>query len=62
MPTTVMIIDDEIRSMIVQGASEMELERIARKRGMRTMFEDGMEKVLKGITTVEEVKRVASLD
>ncbi|RKX54234.1 MAG: general secretion pathway protein GspE [Thermotoga sp.] len=58
----VMIIDDEIRSMIVQGASEMELERIARKRGMRTMFEDGMEKVLKGITTVEEVKRVASLD
>ena len=58
----VMIIDDEIRSMIVQGASEIELERTARKLGMRTMFEDGIEKVLKGITTVEEVKRVASLD
>ena len=35
-----------------------ELEEAARKSGMRTMYEDGLQKAMAGITTIEEVLRV----
>lgn len=56
----VMIVDDQLKNLIVSGGSEMEIEKLARMNGMRTMFEDGLEKVLNGITSLDEVKRVAS--
>ena len=51
------IIDDTIRSMVHDGAGEFELERHARQHtpGIR---QDGWDKVLRGITSVEEVLRV----
>jgi len=55
----VMIVDDQLKSLIVSGGSEIEIEKLARANGMRTMFEDGLEKVLRGITSLDEVKRVA---
>ncbi|NPA42010.1 MAG: type II/IV secretion system protein [Aquificae bacterium] len=51
-------IDEEIGDMIVRGYPPLALLQKAREKGMRTLKEDGLLKVLKGITTPEEVKRV----
>jgi type IV pilus assembly protein PilB len=52
----VLYIDDEIRQLILQGAfSAPQIQKLARKKGMRTLREDGLEKVAKGITSYEEV-------
>jgi type II secretory ATPase GspE/PulE/Tfp pilus assembly ATPase PilB-like protein len=49
------IIDDEVRFMINDRASTLQLRRRARELGMRTLREDGVRKVLSGLTTAEEV-------
>jgi general secretion pathway protein E len=53
-----LIVDDEMRKYIMSRISLSEISRYARVSGMITMYEDGMEKVEKGITTKEEVLRV----
>jgi type II secretory ATPase GspE/PulE/Tfp pilus assembly ATPase PilB-like protein len=50
--------DDEIETLISKKASIAEFEKTASKNGMVTMEQDGLVKVLEGITTVEEVWRV----
>ncbi len=50
-----LVVDDEIRHAIVQGKSATELKELARRKGMRTLREDGIQKALQGITTLEEV-------
>lgn len=54
----VLVVDDELRKHIMSRISLTEISRHVRSRGMITMYEDGMEKVEKGITTKEEVLRV----
>ncbi|MGA0132781.1 MAG: GspE/PulE family protein [Opitutales bacterium] len=49
------VITEEIQEMIYSGATLVDLRRKAREAGMRTMREDGMRKILSGMTTVEEV-------
>jgi general secretion pathway protein E len=59
--TTIMeflVVDDAIRKLVMQHATSSEIEREARARGMRTMYEDGLAKALAGLTTIEEVLRV----
>ncbi|MCX8059709.1 MAG: ATPase, T2SS/T4P/T4SS family, partial [Aquificaceae bacterium] len=51
-------IDEELRKLIVKGATAEEIRDLARKKGMRTLYEAGMLKVRKGITSIEEVERV----
>jgi len=51
----IFLIDDEVRHMINEGASTVELRRRARELGMRTLREDGVRKVLAGTTSAEEV-------
>ncbi len=53
-----LMVDEELRKYIMSRISLAEITRYARARGMVTMYEDGMEKVEKGITTREEVQRV----
>ena len=48
-------INDEVRFMINDKASTIVLRKKARELGMRTLREDGVRKVLAGITTAEEV-------
>jgi type IV pilus assembly protein PilB len=48
-------INDEVRFMINDRLSTMQLRQRARELGMRTMREDGIRKVLNGMTTAEEV-------
>jgi general secretion pathway protein E/type IV pilus assembly protein PilB len=48
-------IDDEVRHMVNARASSTVLRQRARELGMRTLREDGVRKVLAGITSAEEV-------
>ena len=57
-----LIIDEEIRKMITSKVSSDEIRKYAISRGMKTLLEDGMEKVKAGITTIDEVLRVTELE
>ena len=48
-------VDDEVRHMINHRSATVELRKRAREMGMRTLREDGIRKVLSGMTTAEEV-------
>ena len=56
----VMPMTEEIERMIVDMASSEEIRRSARRDGMSTLREDGLEKVRLGITSIEEVLRVVA--
>lgn len=51
-------VSKEIKELIMQRANADEVERKAIELGMRSMFEDGVEKVLSGLTTLDELMRV----
>jgi type IV pilus assembly protein PilB len=53
----VMEVDDEIRELILIGASAVELKKKAIERGMITLRRSGLIKVKDGVTTLEEVAR-----
>jgi len=53
----VMPISSEIRNMILKGASSDEIGKKAIKDGMKTLRDDGIEKIKQGVTTVEELMR-----
>ena len=55
-------LDDEIQQMIFDNRPARDLRARAREMGMRTLREDGVRKVLAGITTVPEVLRVTMGD
>ena len=55
-------IDDEVRHMVNEKASTIELRKRAREMGMRSLREDGIRKVLAGLTTPEEVIGVTMAD
>jgi general secretion pathway protein E len=54
----ILIIDDEIRSMITRGVDSSMIKHAAIKKGMTTLKEDGIKKVVSGITTIKEILRV----
>ena len=53
------VLDEEIRELIISKASSNIIKETAIKKGMKTLKDSGLEKVLQGITTIEEVLRVA---
>jgi type II secretory ATPase GspE/PulE/Tfp pilus assembly ATPase PilB-like protein len=55
-------IDDEVRHMVNENLTSSQLRRRARELGMRTMREDGIRKVLTGMTSAEEVLHVTMSD
>lgn len=57
-----MVIDDELRELIMANAISSLIKQTAVKKGMFTLREDGLRKVFAGDTTVEEVLRVAQDD
>jgi general secretion pathway protein E len=57
-----MPITDDIRLSITQGKDAAHIRKVATKEGMITMREDGLSKVLEGITSIDEVLRVTQLD
>jgi len=54
----VLVVDDVIRTLIMTHANASAIEETAIRNGMTTMLQDGVEKVSRGITTLEEILRV----
>ena len=54
-----LVLDDKIRELIIDKAHTALLKEAAIKAGMKTLLEDGIEKIFLGITTVEEVLKEA---
>ena len=54
----VMIVSEAIRRLTVERKSANEIMRVAAAEGMKSLREDGIEKVLQGMTSVEEIARV----
>ena len=52
------IVDDELRSMVVAGATAGEIRNMAIERGLQTLRDDGIRKAIEGITSLDEVRRV----
>ena len=57
-----LIMNDEMRDMIIRNASTEELREAARRAGMITLRESGMEGIFAGLTTADEVIRETILD
>ena len=57
-----MTLTTQIREMTFKGESTQVIRRLARKQGMRTLFEDGIIKAIKGQTTLDEVLRITQHD
>ena len=53
-------VDDDIQKLIVAHATSSDIMKVAKEKGTVTMRQDGMLKALSGITTIDEVNRVAS--
>lgn len=54
----IMVMDETLKSLILKSYDTNEIKNRARQAGMTTLRQDGIQKVLSGITTIEEVLRV----
>ena len=54
----VMVVSEEIERLAVEKASATVIENVAREQGMKTLRDDGLDKVLAGITAMDEILRV----
>ena len=57
-----MVVDDDVRQCIYQRETAGAIKKIALEGGMTTLRMDGLEKVENGVTSLEEVLRVAHSD
>jgi type IV pilus assembly protein PilB len=57
-----MTLTPQVREMTFKGEPTQNVRKLARKQGMRTLFEDGIVKVLRGQTTLDEVLRITQRD
>ncbi len=58
----ILMVTEDIRSLIMQNVSATVIKKKAMEVGMRTLREDGIEKIRRGISTVEEVMRSTQED
>jgi type II secretion system protein E len=58
----IMPVTDEIRPLIISHASASDIKQRAMEHGMKTLREDGWDKVLAGVTTIDEILRVTEDD
>ena len=54
-----MLVTAKVRQMVFENRSSQEIRKLAISQGMTTLYNDGIRKVVSGITTLEEVYRVA---
>jgi type IV pilus assembly protein PilB len=52
-----MVLDDELRELILVGASSLELKKKAIDNGMITLRRSGLRKIMDGVASIEEVIR-----
>jgi len=58
----VMEVSDEMRDLILKGASNVDIKRFAIEHGMRTLRISGIQKVVQGVTTIDEVLTITASD
>jgi len=58
----VLAVTDDVRDLISSRGAEHVMRKTARRAGMRTLLEDGIDKAARGLTTLDEVLRVVSRD
>ena len=56
------LVDDEIERLLITNPAEADIKDAAVKQGMLTMFQDGILKILDGITSLDELQRIVSED
>lgn len=56
----IMVLTDDLRAMVLKSSASDKIRRKAREEGMRTLREDGWQKILRGDTTMEEIMRVTA--
>jgi type IV pilus assembly protein PilB len=54
-----LMVDNDLRKLIVQGAADTEIAEDARERGIKNLFGDCRDKLFQGATSIEELMRVA---
>jgi type IV pilus assembly protein PilB len=52
-----LVVEEGLRSLVLKKAATKDLRNVAKEAGMKTLREDGLEKIFAGITTIEEVAR-----
>jgi type IV pilus assembly protein PilB len=52
--------NDEVRGLLIEGAPLTRIAEAARRGGFRSLRYDGLKKVLRGLTTIEEIESLAS--
>jgi general secretion pathway protein E/type IV pilus assembly protein PilB len=57
-----MTVSEDIQKLVYQRVPSTEIRKVARQMGMKTLREDGMLKVLSGVSTLEEVMRITAKD
>lgn len=57
----ILVVDDQVRQAILSGSSSADLRDIALRSGMQTLRTSGIQAVLSGLTTIEEVLRETTL-
>jgi general secretion pathway protein E len=57
-----LVIDDDVRTLVMKAADAASIRRAATAKGMTTLREDGADKLLAGVTTVDEILRVTQED
>jgi len=56
--TELLVMNDELRSLLMRQADAATLEQAARRGGLRTLHEEGLRQAVAGVTSLEEVLRV----
>ncbi len=60
--TELLVMNDELRGLLMGHADAASLEHAARRAGLRTLYDDGLRQALAGVTSLEEVLRVTRGD
>ena len=58
----ILFFDEELNELLARGESKAELKALAVKKGFKSMKDDGILKVLEGITDLEALSKVVNLD
>jgi general secretion pathway protein E len=57
----ILVMDDPLKRLVLSTSDSNQINELANKRGMKTLFRDGVQQVLNGRTTIEEVLRVTRI-
>lgn len=60
--TELLVMNEELRSLLMRQADAATLEQAARRGGLRTLYEEGLRQAVAGVTSLEEVLRVTRGD